>query len=134
LELISGVRNLSICYQNLTVTEKPIQLNLLNNIPQRGNGFSANVTTQPRPAFPMPYGYYPPPHSYFPNSMQWLVPGFPQPASSQAYGTPQPNPTVPLRRVRGPQILAWLPYCDCLPDCDGKDLSALTDKFCAQGY
>ena len=66
--------------------------------------------------------------------MQWPVPGFPQPAGSQAYGAPQPNPTVPLRRVQGPQISAWLPYCDHLPDRDGKDLSALTDKFHAQGY
>ena len=66
--------------------------------------------------------------------MQWPVPGFLQPAGSQAYGAFQPNPTVPLRRVRGPQILAWLPYCDHLPHCDGEDLSALTDKFCVQGY
>jgi hypothetical protein len=36
--------------------------------------------------------------------MQWPVPGFLQPAGSQAYKAPQPNPTVPLRRVRGPQI------------------------------
>jgi hypothetical protein len=66
--------------------------------------------------------------------MQWPVPGLLQPASSQAYGAPQPNPTVPLRRVRGPQISAWLQYCDRLPDHDGEDLSALTDKFHAQGY
>ena len=41
--------------------------------------------------------------------------------------SPSTNPTVP-------QISAWLPYCDCLPDCDEEDLSALTDKFHAQGY
>jgi hypothetical protein len=62
------------------------------------------------------------------------MPGFPQPAGSQAYGAPQPNPTVPLKQVRGPQISAWLQYCDRVPGRDGEDFSALTDKFRAQGY
>jgi hypothetical protein len=66
--------------------------------------------------------------------MQWPAPGFPQPAGLQGHGVPQPNPTVPPRQVRGPQISAWLPYCDRTPGRDGEDFSALTDKFRAQGY
>ena len=69
--------------------------------------------------------------------MQWAATGFPQPPGTQAYGAPPPNgpnPTPPLKQVRGPQISAWLQYCDRLPGRDGDDLSALTDKFRMQGY
>ena len=113
-----------------------MQLNLLNNIPRRhGSTTSTNSTTQP--AVPMPYGFYPPPHSYFPNfpnPMQWPMTGFPQPPVSQPYGASQPNPTVPLRRVQGPQILGWLQYCDRLPGQDGENFSALANKFDMQGF
>jgi hypothetical protein len=64
--------------------------------------------------------------------MQWA--GFPQPAGAQAYGVPQPNPTVPLRHVRGPRISSWLQYCDRLPGRDGENFTALADKFDKQGY
>lgn len=123
-----------------SVEEKPTQLNLLSNPPRRSShGSSTNTTTQPQPALPMPYGFYPSPHSYFPNfpnPMQWA--GFPQPPGSQAYGPgpgfPQPNPAVPLRHVRGPRISNWLQYCDRVPGRDGEDFSALAGKFDHQGY
>ena len=120
-----------------SVEEKPTQLNLLNNAPRRHGSSSTNSTTQPQPVFPMPYGYYPPPHSYFPsfpNPMQWAATGVPQPPGAQAYGVPQPNPTVPLRQVRGPQISTWLQYCDRVPGRYGENFSALTGKFNNQGY
>ena len=89
----------------------------------------------------MPYGFYPPPHSNFPNfpnptGMQWPGAGFPQPPGPQAYGVAQPNLTVPppVKHVRGPRISYWLEYCDRLPDCEGENFSALTDKFDKQGY
>lgn len=66
--------------------------------------------------------------------MPFAATGFPQPPGSQAYGAPQPNPTAPLRQVRGPQISGWLPYCDRLPGRDGENFSALIDKFRIEGY
>jgi hypothetical protein len=71
---------------------------------------------------------------YFPNPMLQQWPGFPQPPGSQAYGVPQPNPTVPPRPVRGPHISDWLQYCDRLPGCDGEAFFALAYKFDEQGY
>ena len=66
--------------------------------------------------------------------MQWPMTGFPQPPVLQPYGASQPNPTVPLRQVRGPQILGWFQYCNCLPGRDGENFSALTNKFDMQGF
>jgi hypothetical protein len=41
---------------------------------------------------------------------------------------------MPPRHVRGPRILDWLGYCDCLPGHDGEFFSRLADKFDQEGY
>jgi hypothetical protein len=93
-----------------------------------------NAQPQPTLPTPMPYGFYPSPHMYFPNLMQqqWL--SFPQPPGSHAHGIPQPNPTLPLRPVKGPHIAEWLQYCNCIPGHDGKAFFSLAYKFDEQGY
>jgi hypothetical protein len=116
--------------------EKPLQLNLSNNMAwcSPTNVNQNNAQPQPTLLTPMPYGFYPSPHMYFPNLMQQQWPSFPQPPSSQAYGVPQPNPTLPPRPVKGPCISEWLWYCDCVPGCDGEAFFSLAHKFDEQGY
>ena len=84
----------------------------------------------------MPYGFYPPPHPYFANPMWGSLP--PQASSQAPVPAPllQPNPTAPgpQKHIRGPNISAWLQYCDRLPGRDGENLSALTKSFDKEGY
>jgi hypothetical protein len=82
----------------------------------------------------MPYGFYPSPHMYFSNLMQQQWPGFPQPPGLHAHGILQPNPTLPPRPVKGPRILEWLRYCNCIPGHNGEALFSLAYKFDKQGY
>jgi len=117
-----------------SVEEKPIQLNLLGNLPRGHHGSSANSITHAQPALPMPYGFYPPPNPFFANPMQWPGPGFPQPHGPQGYGAPQANPIPPLRHVRGPRISEWLQFCDRVPGRDGEIFFGLADRFDHQGY
>lgn len=128
--------------EKYSVTEKPLELNLMGAAPRRAGGGANQNHGRPhdimmQPPMAMPYGCYPAPQMFFPfqpqqpwPTMPQQMPPGPQPGLSSAQNTSAP----PKRSVKGPGISTWLQYCDHHPSRQGENFQSLSDKFDEQGY